>query len=108
MSATNAKIPAARRARRPAAGTQTIMYGRVLGPSASRAALLCGLDQMAALVRPRLGPLARTVVIAGQFARDTPEILDHAATIMRRTIQIADPFADMGAMLMRQLAWSVF
>ncbi|MGI8687080.1 MAG: chaperonin GroEL, partial [Thermomicrobiales bacterium] len=32
----------------------------------------------------------------------------NAATIMRRTIQIGDPFADMGAMLVRHLAWTVF
>ncbi len=82
--------------------------GRVLRAPASRAALVRGADQMAALVRPTLGPLARTVVIAGQFPSDTPEILDHAATILRRTIQIDDPFADMGAMLVRHLAWSVF
>lgn len=63
---------------------------------------------MAALVMPTLGPLARLVVIAGQFPRDTPEVLDHAATILRRTIQTDDPFADMGAMLIRQLAWLVF
>jgi len=70
--------------------------------------LLRGVDLMAALVRPTLGPLARTVIIAGQMPRDTPEILDNAATIMRRTIQIGDPFADMGAMLIRHLAWAVF
>jgi chaperonin GroEL len=75
---------------------------------AAHAALLRGVDQMAALVLPTLGPLARTVIIAGQFPNSTPEILDHAATIMRRTIQIGDPFADMGAMLVRHLAWTVF
>jgi chaperonin GroEL len=80
----------------------------VLGSPESRAALLRGVGQMTAVVRPTLGPLAHPVAIAGQFPRDTPEILDHAATILRRTIQIEDPFADMGAMLMRHLAWSTF
>lgn len=80
----------------------------MLGAPASRAAILCGVDRMAALVRPTLGPLPRTVLIAGQTPRAAPEILDHAATILRRTIQIADPFADMGAMLVRHLAWTVF
>lgn len=70
--------------------------------------MLRGVDVMAAVVRPTLGPLARTVAIAGQFPNSTPELLDSAATIMRRTIQIADPFADMGAMLVRHLAWTVF
>ncbi|MCA1724948.1 MAG: hypothetical protein LC748_12000, partial [Thermomicrobia bacterium] len=81
--------------------------GLVLSGDDARAALLHGVDLMAAIVRPTLGPLARTVVIAGQFPNTTPEILDHAATIMRRTIQIGDPFADMGAMLIRHLAWTV-
>ncbi len=83
-------------------------HGHVLLGGAAHAALLRGVDEMAALVLPTLGPLARTVIIAGQFPNSTPEILDHAATIMRRTIQIGDPFADMGAMLIRQLAWTVF
>ncbi len=81
---------------------------RVLGAPGSHAALLCGVDLMAAIVRPTLGPLARTVAIAGQMSRSAPELLDNAATIMRRTIQIDDPFADMGAMLVRHLAWTVF
>lgn len=81
---------------------------RVLGAPGSHAALLRGVDLMAAAVRPTLGPLARTVAVADQMPRSAPELLDHAATILRRTIQIADPFADMGAMLVRHLAWSVF
>ncbi|MGI8689901.1 MAG: TCP-1/cpn60 chaperonin family protein, partial [Thermomicrobiales bacterium] len=88
-------------------GTRT-RYGLVLGVPVSHAVLLHGVDVMAALVRPTLGPLARTVAIAGQFPNDAPEVLDNAATIMRRTIQIGDPFADMGAMLVRHLAWTVF
>lgn len=88
-------------------GTQT-RHRLVLGAPESRIALLRGVDVMAALVRPTLGPLARTVAIAGQFPNDAPEVLDNAATIMRRTIQIGDPFADMGAMLVRHLAWTVF
>jgi chaperonin GroEL len=80
----------------------------VLGAPGSHAALLRGVDLMAAIVRPTLGPLARTVAIAGQFPNDAPELLDNAATIMRRTIQIDDAFADMGAMLVRHLAWTVF
>lgn len=80
----------------------------VMSAPESRAAVLRGVDLMAAAVRPTLGPLARTVAITGQMPRSAPELLDSAATIMRRTIQIADPFADMGAMLVRHLAWTVF
>lgn len=91
-----------------AANDARMRKGRVLGGDGAHAALLRGVDLMAAVVCPTLGPLARTVVIAGQFPNSAPEVLDHAATIMRRTIQIGDPFADMGAMLIRHLAWTVF
>lgn len=98
--------------RQPETGTFAPMprarVARVVDAPDAYPALLRGADVMAALVRPTLGPLARTVAIAGGTPRTAPEILDSAATIMRRTIQIADPFADMGAMLIRQLAWTVF
>lgn len=63
---------------------------------------------MASLVRPTLGPLARTVAIQRLVGSQPPEILDSAATIVRRTIQLADPFEDMGGMLIRHLVWRVF
>src|SRR5207248_7762358 len=63
---------------------------------------------MTSLLRPTLGPLPRTVAVAHIGGRQPPEILDSAAVIARRTIQLADPFEDMGAMLIRHLAWRVF
>jgi chaperonin GroEL len=36
-----------------------------------------------------------------------PEILDNAAVIARRTAQLANPFEDMGAMVIRHLVWRV-
>ena len=39
------------------------------------------------------------------IGNDPPEVLDSGATIARRTIQLADPFEDMGAMLIRHTAW---
>jgi chaperonin GroEL len=65
------------------------------------------MDQMAALVSPTLGPVARTVAI-DSLVSSTPEILDSGATIARRTIELPDPFEDMGAMLVRHLLLSVF
>jgi chaperonin GroEL len=76
----------------------------VQGPAA-RAALLRGAGRMAALLRPTLGPVARTVAIGRMIGNDPPEVLDSAATIARRTNQLADPFEDMGAMLIRHVAW---
>jgi chaperonin GroEL len=60
---------------------------------------------MTALIRPTLGPIARTVAIGRMVGSDPPEVLDSGATIARRTNQLADPFEDMGAMLIRHTAW---
>lgn len=79
-----------------------ILYG-----SAARAALLRGADRMAALIAPTLGPVARTVVIAPIIGKEPPEILDSAATIARRTIEVDDPFENTGAMLLRDLVLRV-
>ncbi len=84
------------------------MTGRVLEGPLARATLLRGMERMTNLVRPTLGPVARTVAIHREMASEPPEILDSAATIVRRTIQLANPYEDMGAMLIRHLVWRVF
>src|SRR4051794_1108559 len=71
----------------------------------ARSALLRGVERMTGLIRPTLGPLARTVAIGRLVGNDPPEILDSGATIARRTLQLADPFEDMGGMLIRHVAW---
>jgi chaperonin GroEL len=81
---------------------------RILEGPRARAALLRGMDRMTSLLRPTLGPLPRTVAIERLVGHEPPEILDSAATIARRTIQLADPFEDMGGMLIRHLVWRVF
>jgi chaperonin GroEL len=81
---------------------------RILHGPTARAALLRGMEQMTSLLRPTLGPLPRTVAITSLLGSQPPEILDSAATIARRTIQLKDPFEDMGGMLIRHLAWRVF
>jgi chaperonin GroEL len=83
---------------------QNLQSRIVQGPSA-RAALLRGAERMTALLRPTLGPIARTVAIGRVTGTDPPEVLDSGATIARRTNQLADPFEDMGAMLIRHAAW---
>ncbi len=60
---------------------------------------------IAEAVKPTLGPLPRFVGIAGMSRDRPPELLDDAATIARRIIQIADPTADVGAMMMRHALW---
>jgi chaperonin GroEL len=83
---------------REAEAGSPIRYG-----AAARAALLRGAGQLAALIAPTLGPIARTVAIGPLVGNDPPEVLDSAATIARRTIELADPFENAGAMLLREL-----
>ncbi|MBV9174120.1 MAG: chaperonin GroEL [Chloroflexi bacterium] len=75
---------------------------RILYGDTARAALERGIDRMASLAIPTLGPIARTVAIES-VATYQPEVLDSGGVIARRTIQLPDPFEDMGAMLMRHL-----
>ena len=82
--------------------TRRILYG-----DAARAALVRGIELMAALVAPTLGPTARTVAV-DSLVSSTPEVLDSGATIARRTIQLADPFEDMGGMLLRHVLLTTF
>jgi chaperonin GroEL len=62
---------------------------------------------MSALIAPTLGPVPRTVAIAPIIGHDPPEILDTAATIARRTLELSDPFENPGAMLIRDLVQRV-
>ena len=80
----------------------------ILHEPAAREALLRGVELMSALLRPTLGPVPRTVAIAPIGNHGPPEVLDSGATIARRTLQFANPFEDMGAMLVRHLALRVF
>jgi chaperonin GroEL len=64
------------------------------------------MEQMTRLLRPTLGPVARTVAVAS-LLNGRPEVLDDGATIARRTIELSDPFESIGAMIVRHVAWSV-
>jgi chaperonin GroEL len=77
----------------------------VLFAPQSHMALQRGIDRLADLVRPTLGPTPRCVAIANALPDHPPEILDDAATIVRRVIQIPNPYVDMGAMLLRHTLW---
>lgn len=72
----------------------------------ARALLKRGADQMAWVLRATLGPTARVVAIEKLTSRaEAPEILDDGATIARRIIEIPNRYVNMGAMLIRHLAW---
>lgn len=66
-----------------------------------------GINQMANVVRPTLGPLPRTVAVAHPLAHRTPELLDNGAVIARRLVELPDRDADMGAMFLRHVLWHV-
>src|SRR5579884_165344 len=80
----------------------------VLYEQEAREALRRGVETMSRLIRVTLGPRARTVAIMPIVGTNRPpEILDDGATIARRTLQVPDPFQDMGAMIIRQLACKI-
>jgi chaperonin GroEL len=66
-----------------------------------------GIDLIANLLRPTLGPLPRLVAIARIMGDQSPEFLDDGGTIARRIIQVKGRNVDMGAMLLRNLAWKM-
>jgi len=81
-------------------------YRQVVLQPESYHAVLRGIEQIVAAVRPTLGPRPRFVAVESPSGRNfLPERLDNAATIARRVIALADRDADMGAMLVRHLLW---
>ena len=81
------------------------VYRDVLLKPRSRTALTQGVDQMANVLRVTLGPQARAVVMAPIISTRAPELLTDSATIARRIIELPDPYVNMGAMLIRHMAW---
>ena len=73
----------------------------------AHAALRQGIDRLANVLRPTLGPVPRCVAVANSSPNQPPEILDDGATILRRVVQLPDPYINMGAMLLRHTLWRV-
>ena len=65
-----------------------------------------GINAMADLLAPTLGPIGGLVANQRDFQRK-PELLDDSATTVRRILNMGDPRADVGAMLMRSMIWRV-
>jgi chaperonin GroEL len=65
-----------------------------------------GINAMADLLAPTLGPIGGLVANQRDFQRK-PELLDDSATAVRRILNLGDPRADVGAMLMRSMVWRV-
>jgi chaperonin GroEL len=92
--------------RKPAVGGQSPPPGPgILSGEAARGALRRGIDLMVDAVRPTLGPLPRTVAVLDVDSGRPVEVLDDAATILRRMIELPDPYITMGAMMLRHAVW---
>jgi Chaperonin GroEL (HSP60 family) len=61
---------------------------------------------MVAVLRPTLGPFPRGVLVMPErgIGRE-PEWLDSGGLIARRMVQLADAYADPGAMFVRHMVW---
>ncbi len=77
----------------------------ILAPQA-RATLKAGFNQMAHALAVTLGP-THGIVLSSTVLKPSPEPLTDAATIARRITGLPDRGKDVGAMLMRSLAWRV-
>lgn len=70
--------------------------------------MLRGIEQIVNAVRPTLGPFPRLVLYDKSVTSSSPpEFLDDAGTIARRVIQIKGRDADVGAMLVRHMLWTL-
>lgn len=65
-----------------------------------------GINALADLLAPTLGPVGGVVANQRDFQRK-PELLDDSATAVRRILNMGDPRADVGAMMMRSMVWRV-
>lgn len=79
---------------------------RVVFQPHTHAAMWAGVETLVATLRPTLGPCARAVLIERNTGRHfTPDLAHDGGTIARRVIALADPDADVGAMLLRHALW---
>jgi chaperonin GroEL len=72
----------------------------------ARRHLRLGINRMADVLAPTLGPAGTPVVVEGNI-RNKYDLLDDAATVARRIISLGDPRLDVGAMLVRSVVWRV-
>jgi chaperonin GroEL len=63
-----------------------------------------GFDQLAELLAVTLGP-SQGIVLSASDLKPRPELLTDAAVIARRVTELPDPEQNMGAMLLRNMAW---
>ena len=79
---------------------------QVVGPPTTQRDIMVGINLIADLLAPTLGPNGGAVA-SGPTAGNRVELLDDASTIVRRIISLGHPRKDIGAMVMRSLIWRV-
>ena len=79
---------------------------QVVGQPKTTQHFTLGINAMADLLAPTIGPIGG-VVANERAANRRPELLDDSATAMRRILNLGDPRMDVGAMLMRSTVWRV-
>ena len=77
------------------------MAKKVLYNEEARKALLKGVDQLAEAVKITLGPKGRNVVLDKKYG--APNIVNDGVSIARE-IELKDPFENMGAQLVKEVA----
>ena len=77
------------------------MAKQMLYGEEARRKLLEGIDSVANAVKVTLGPAARKVVLEKSWG--SPTIINDGVTIAK-DISLADPFANMGAKLVQEVA----
>lgn len=77
------------------------MAKKVLYNEEARKALLKGVDQLADAVKITLGPKGRNVVLGKKYG--APNIVNDGVSIARE-IELKDPFENMGAQLVKEVA----
>src|SRR5215813_8864151 len=77
------------------------MAKQVIYGTASRAAILRGVNQLADTVKITLGPKGRNVVIDKRFG--SPTVTKDGVTVARE-IELKDPLENLGAQMVREVA----
>jgi chaperonin GroEL len=82
-------------------------FQRVVFQPSTHQSMKDGVDKIANVIRPTLGPFPRVVAIEGTDRKRVPELLDDGGVIARRIIQLPNRDEDMGAMYLRQMLWNL-
>lgn len=77
------------------------MAKQVLYGEEARRAILRGVEQLAKAVKVTLGPRGRTVVLEKKFGAP---VLINSGVIVAKEIDLKDPFENMGAQMIREVA----